>query len=154
MYCLCRPEAEPVFKRLPDNVTVDSSGIVGQLYTNTSGGRDRFSTNSRYVAIKVEIPYIANRPIMSLLCPARFDLYVKGGGREVYCDSFRPPIDMTDGHENILYFPDRRQREIALYFPLYNDVNRILIGLEKGARLEEEGYRTASLVVYYESSIT
>ncbi len=155
IYGLYQPEAEPVFKRLPDAVAAAASEIVGQLYTNTSGGRVRFSTNSRYVAIKAEMPYISNRSIMSLLCSAGFDLYVKEGGQEVYYSSFRPPIDMTDGYENILYFPDRRQRELTLYFPLYNDVSRLLVGLEKNARLEKgTGYRRASPVVYYGSSIT
>lgn len=155
IYGLYRPETEPVFKRLPDQVAKNVSETVEQLYANTSGGRVRFSTDSRYVAIHAEMPYIANRSIMSLLCSAGFDIYIQEGGKEVYWSSYRPPVDMTDGYENIVYFPDRRHREITLYFPLYNEVNQLFVGLEKDASVGKGAeYRISSPVIYYGSSIT
>ena len=45
------------YKRLPSSVAEAANEGVGETYKHTSGGRIRFSTNSEYVAIKVEWHY-------------------------------------------------------------------------------------------------
>jgi hypothetical protein len=155
LYGLYQPQQEAVFKRLPDSVAEATSERVSQLYKNTSGGRVRFVTDSSCIAIKAKMPYIAHRSIMSLLCTAGFDLYVRQNNTEIYRTSFRPPIDMEDGFENIIHFKDASLREITIYFPLYNDVDSLEIGVRDGAALlQHADYAIPDPVVYYGSSIT
>ena len=52
VYGLYDYKNEPVFKRLPDNVGLNVNSGVASLYLQTAGGRVRFSTDSKYVAIK------------------------------------------------------------------------------------------------------
>ncbi|NLB41920.1 MAG: hypothetical protein GX815_06605, partial [Clostridiales bacterium] len=55
---------EPVFKRLPDEVAKDTNEGVAQLSMHTAGGRVRFSTSSKYVAIKAVMPHVNPMPHM------------------------------------------------------------------------------------------
>ena len=151
---LYEPETKGDFRRLPDRVAIDTSDGVAGLYRNTAGGRIRFVTDSEYLAVQVEMPYIANRSIMPLLCTAGFDIYLRKNGRERYRGSFRPPVDMTDGFESCFHFGNRDEKEITLYMPLYNDISRLTLGLSKDAKLSAHpGYAVSKPVVYYGSSI-
>ena len=42
IYGLYKPETEPDFKRMPDNVALNANEGVAALYLNTAGGRVRF----------------------------------------------------------------------------------------------------------------
>ena len=152
---LYAPQTEPNLKRLPDSVGRAINETAARLYTNPSGGRVRFATDSRYIAVRVRVPYVARRTIMPLLTTAGIDVYAREDGRDVYQTSIRPPRDMTDGYESIAYLPDRRMREVTLYLPLYNDVTSVEIGLQADARLTPAQERARALpVVFYGSSIT
>gem|GEM_PF-6789358 len=115
IYGLYAPKTEPALKRLPDSVGRAINETAARLYTNPSGGRVRFATDSRYIAVRVRVPYVARRTIMPLLTTAGIDVYAREDGRDVYQTSIRPPRDMTDGYESIAYLPDRRMREVTLY---------------------------------------
>ena len=152
---LYAPQTEPNLKRLSDSVGRAINETAARLYTNPSGGRVRFATDSRYIAVRVRVPYVARRTIMPLLTTAGIDVYAREDGRDVYQTSIRPPRDMTDGYESIAYLPDRRMREVTLYLPLYNDVTSVEIGLQADARLTPAQERARALpVVFYGSSIT
>lgn len=152
---LYRPREEAVFKRLPDEVGLNTNEGVAKLYTNPAGGRVRFVTDSRYLAVKTEMGYNCHRSTITLLASAGFDIYVSQGLGETYYASMIPPIDFEDHYELIQYFGDRQRREITLYLPLYNDLNKLEIGLEAGATLEAApAYAHPLPIVYYGSSIT
>ena len=152
---LYAPGTEPGLKRMPDSVGRTINETAARLYTNPSGGRVRFATDSRCIAVRMRVPYVTHRTIMPLLTSVGVDVYVREDGRDVYQTSIRPPCDMTDGYESIAYLPDRRMREVTLYLPLYNDVTSVEIGLQKDARLTgAPGYARALPVVFYGSSIT
>ena len=155
IYGLYAPGTEPGLKRMPDSVGRTINETAARLYTNPSGGRVRFATDSRCIAVRMRVPYVTHRTIMPLLTSVGVDVYVREDGRDIYQTSIRPPCDMTDGYESFTVFPDRRMREVTLYLPLYNDVTSVEIGLQKDARLTgAPGYARALPVVFYGSSIT
>jgi hypothetical protein len=66
-----------------------------------------------------------------------------------------PPIDMTDGYEAIVHFPNNEIREITINFPLYCPLDDLYIGLQTDCILEEGcEYKYTKPVLYYGSSIT
>lgn len=155
IYGLYAPREGAPFTRMPREIAQSVSETVGQLNGNTSGGRVRFATDSKYVIVRAAMPCVLHRSIMPLLSTSGFDLYQNEAGRETYVGGFKPPVDMTDGYENILYFPNRKMRQFTLYMPLLNDVSDLFVGVEPGAALGAGApYRHAQPVLYYGSSIT
>lgn len=155
LYGLYNPLTEPVFCRLPRSVAEAASEAVAILQTNTAGGRVRFATDSPYVAIKAVMPSVCRMPHMTLCGSSGFDLYENRGNGSVFSGIFKPPADMEDGYETILYFNDGRMRDLTINFPLYNDVSELYVGIREGASLTAGGeYRYPKPVLYYGSSIT
>lgn len=143
------------FRRMPGEVAKTVSDGVYELHANCAGGRVRFKTDSKYVAINAKMDNICKMPHFAIEGSAGFDMYVKNNGCEEYYNTFMPPFTISDGYENILDFDTKRCREITINFPLYSEVKELYIGLEKDAVIEEAPpYRIKSPVVYYGSSIT
>ena len=133
---LYRPETEPVFHRLPDDVArATSEGVAGLQY-NTAGGRVRFRTDSQRVAIAAVLPGLRLMPHMTLTGANGFDLYETVSGEAQYVHSFQPATDRHDALTGVCGFPTKQMREFTLNFPLYNGVNALQIGLDADARLE------------------
>ena len=132
------PRESGVFSRLPLSFA-ECEGVsegVRRLMFNTSGGRVRFRTDSKTVAIKAQVgepSYFNHMPVTG---SRGFDLYAKEAGAE---DSiFRKTMVSTELNYNISYeFDDVKPREITINFPLYNDVKTLYIGLEEGCMLEK-----------------
>lgn len=142
------------FRRLPDEVGMNTNEGVAELYKNTAGGRLRFRTDSGYVAIRCVWDGLTRFPHMPATGVSGFDLYVAENGASRFCKSFVPPID-GDGYESIACFGSREMREFTINFPLYNNVASLAIGLEPGAHISHAApYRVAAPVVYYGSSVT
>ena len=141
------------YRRMPEQVAQSVSEKVYQLHTHTAGGRVRFVTDSRYVAIKAVMHNIGKMPHFALTGSAGFDLYV--GKRQEYCGAFVPPFDISDGYESVVRFDRQAQREITLNFPLYSGISELYIGLEDGATLKKApAYKHSKPIVFYGSSIT
>lgn len=162
LYGHCRKEGEQDFKRLPHELvkTIDNPSVQG-LYKNTSGIRVRFRTDSQGIVLRCILPECNNIPNMAMTGVADFSLYADGE----YCNAFRPGIEQdgdfaeagtwdtgyTSGHA----FREKKMRNIVVFFPLYNDVNQVLIDLEEEAQLlPPEPYGHSGKVVFYGNSIT
>lgn len=158
IYGLYNAKTEPVFKRLPDEIGQNVNKGVKSLYLDTAGGRVRFSTDSQYIRIKAVMPNVRRFAHMSLLGTSGFDLYVDFDEPHVesrYHGSFIPSVDMTNGYEAELTFPDRKMRQLTLNLPPYNHLDELYIGLQADARLEGgKKYKNDRPVVFYGSSIT
>lgn len=142
-----------MYRRMPEAVAKTVSTGVESLHVHTAGGRLKFRTNSRYVAIKAVMPDLGKMPHFALTGSVGFDLYT--GRKEEYYASFIPPFGISDGYESVIRFDSRRQREITINFPLYSAVSALYVGLERDAVLEKgEGYRRGKPIVFYGSSIT
>lgn len=143
------------FRRLPQAVAKSVSEGVYSLHSNTAGGRLRFKTNSKYIALYTKMTDAGKMPHFALTGSAGFDLYVKENGVETYYKSFIPPFDISDGFESCVEFPDDSLKEVTINLPLYSSVSEVHIGIQKTAKLlPADGYKHGTPIVYYGSSIT
>ena len=139
------------YRRMDENVAKTVSDGVYELHTNTAGGRIRFVTDSSYIAISVKMKFGYKSQRMPLTGSKGFDLYADNH----YVNTFQPPVEFENGYESICNFPEKKQREITINFPLYSDVEDLYIGLQNDATLiEAKPYKNTKPIVYYGSSVT
>lgn len=156
LYGLYNAKAERPFRRMP----LEYTERVGEGYTlmqsMTPGARARFKTDSPYMILRAVTPsitpYTTNGTITSM---KGFDVYIiEENGEERYYQSFRPPVAFDDGYEAIMEMPEGMQ-EIVLYFPMYNQLTDVYLGLKNTAVLCEGGrYKVEKPILFYGSSIT
>ena len=139
--------------RVPREVAENTNpGVLGRC-TNTSGGRVKFRTDSKRVAI---IAKYAKTSVMSHF-PATgsvgLDVYVNN----IYEGTFVPPKDMPNkAYESLLDIPQSGgEQDIMINLPLYSSLTDLYIGLDEGATLSAPTpYKHERPIVYYGSSIT
>ena len=154
LYGLYNPLTENIFRRVPEDVAQATSAGVAGLARNTAGGRVRFSTNSKNVAIHAVMPSIGRMDHFAFTGSGAFDLYVKVGTRYRFYRSFRPNYK-SYGYETTVSFETAEWRQLMIHFPLYSSVTSLYIGLDPAAVLDHgEKYAIEKPVVYYGSSIT
>lgn len=147
-------QEDGAFRRMPWEIAHRVSPKVYTLHSHTSGGRVRFVTDSDRIAVDVAIPCVELRTQMSLEGSLGFDVYVEENGKEKYCDSLQPPIDTTTHFCSGARLPGGRVT-VTLYFPLYNDVTDLKIGLDEGSLVEPAPeYTVTKPILFYGSSIT
>ena len=155
IYGLYNYKEKGKFKRMPESLAKETNEGVCVLNYNTAGGRVRFKTNSKYVAIKTIMDSVCYMPHMTLAGTSGFDLYINDNGKSIYYKTFMPPVGMKDGYETIIYFENNEERDIVINFPLYNDVNELFIGIQKTADLKHgNDYKYEKPILFYGSSIT
>ena len=145
------------YRRLPENVAKSVSDGVYRLHSNTAGGRIRFKTNSRYIAIHAEMDSenMGRMPHFALTGSIGFDMYIKKGIKQVFSKEFIPPIAISDTLEGIVEMDNADEKEITINMPLYSDVIKVYIGLEENAEIKEApDYSLEKPVVFYGSSVT
>ena len=139
------------YRRLPDDVAAMANDGIRSLATNTAGGRVRFVTDSKRVAIIAKMPRITRMPHMAFAGIFGFDMYVGN----THVKTFMPRVEIEDGYESSHTFSDSKERLITINMPLYNDVSGLLIGLDEGASVSRApDYTYEPPVVFYGSSIT
>lgn len=136
---------------------------VSALYTNTSGGRLRLVTDSKVIAVRVELGNTYGSSRGTFLGTAGMDLYEKSGEEWIYIGCL-PPEPMHEGarksdgaaswYESALRFGTGKRRELMIHFPLYADVYSVELGLDPEAVWEKDGGYSGKKVVFYGSSIT
>ncbi len=147
------------FRRLPE---MESFSLgVNMLSKNTAGGKVRFTTDSPYISIRVEIEDCCHMGHMPLSGSCGFDLYRIKDSREVHLKTFIPPSGICTGERSFrlihkLSEPDATQAcSLALYLPLYNGVKRLEIGILEGFTVDRGApFALDAPIVYYGSSIT
>ena len=157
IYGLYNPKIEPFFKRLPDEIGLNTNSGVSGLYKNTAGGRVRFSTDSDYIIVRAFMHSFTEFAHMTRLGVRGFDLYIDDpeSGKSAFYGCFQPPKDIESGFEEIITFKTKELRYITINFPLYNSLDALHIGLQEGAALGEGAkYANELPVVFYGSSIT
>lgn len=143
------------FVRLPKAVASSVSKGVESLYNYTTGGRVRFMTDSREIAIAIKLPPKAPDSRSSLTAITGLDLYADDGGFERYFGSLNPPLNYGEGFEGVFTpFPSEKLRTVTINLPRANTVNKLYIGIKKGSRLLAAEPFVEPPVVYYGSSIT
>lgn len=151
LWCIFGLMCDDGFRRMPQKKANNINEGVAALHSNTAGGRIRFKTDSKYVAIRAVMPDNVAFPHMPSTGVSGFDMYV---GNE-YVRTFVPSLDLQGGYEDVHYFGSGSEREITIHFPLYNNVKELYIGLKEGSSFEEHTpYANSNKIVYYGSSIT
>lgn len=143
------------YRRMPREIAAAVSEGVLQLHTHTAGGRIRFRTNSRCVAIVAQMSNLSKMPHFAFTGSIGFDLYEKVDGNQIFQGAAIPTIDISDRLEGLWDLGTEDMHELTLHLPLYSGVDSLYIGLDKTARLEAPAeYTYPRPVVYYGSSIT
>lgn len=150
-------KAERYF-RMPQEIAKKVNEGVTNGCKKTAGGRLRFKTNSSFVAIQCLIDDEPGLYHMPLTGSHGFGLYRKGA----YFGTMSPKIsDVQNAIDGEIAFQSLQElyidavEEIELYFPLYNGVKKLYIGLEKGCVIESvNDFAYQKPVVFYGSSIT
>ncbi len=149
-------EADGCYARLPREVAERASTGVLNLRAKTSGGRLRFRSDSPYVAIKAVIRRNCIMRNMCVIGTAGFAIYAN----EKFAASVIPdvaelslPTPPRAGIQGIVKL-GAGERDYEIYFPLYNDVYDLYIGVKQGSRVEPLPFSDTRRVVFYGSSIT
>lgn len=151
-------EEEGIYRRVPKEVSDTVNEGVKFLATQTAGGRVRFATDSPYVALRATEPFDVPFGHMPLAGKSGFTLF--GDGH--YVGTYIPGVElvMNSRQSGSFTFDGLRYKgdamsEMTLYFPLYNAVKEVYIGLRRGSRLEApKPYRHEKPILFYGSSVT
>lgn len=140
-------------QRLPDAV-LDEIGNGGyrRFGMCTSGGRIRFRTNSKTVAIHVELSDTVLMPDMPLTGSSGCDVYI--GDTEQRFAGFLFPRKEEQTHYSLCMTIDTTET-ITVNFPLYNGIRTMAVGITADASIWEPApYTMVDPIVFYGSSIT
>ncbi len=156
LYGVSYDDSEKRFSRLPADVAEKTSEGVAYLRPHTSGGRLRFSTDSKYLEISVRYNLMEVFSHMPLSGTSGFTLIDETDENSSFlAAAFRPETANSDGFFGSAALAGGKMRQYTLYFPLYNEVTGLSIGLQKGAALTGgKPYKKGGPILYYGSSIT
>lgn len=156
-YGIYYAEETECYRRLPKTVTDQIGNVhLEWLAQATAGGRVRFTTNARYVAVKcLALPgnIVPHMPITGSM---GFTLTNEEG---ILLGKVVPqPTVVTDTAPFAFEAKlpaDGKRHTYTLHFPLYNGVKDVFVGLPSSAELAEPTpYTHEKPVVFYGSSIT
>lgn len=142
------------YVRFPDAIAKTVSENVAHLNQYTTGGRIRFVTDSKQIAIHAECFDRLPSPHMPFTATTGFDVYADVNNNWQYFGTYKPPVECKGVYEGVVALPLEGKHTVQLNMPLYNGVYKVYIGLEKGASLESAAPLLQPPVVYYGSSIT
>lgn len=142
------------YVRIPQEIAEKVSDGVAHINTWTAGGRVCFKTNSKYIAIQAETDQIGSLAQMSRSGLAGFDLYRRFNDKETYFTTFSPPEKWDAGYSGEIKTYGELT-DYTLYFPIYNGVKKVFIGIKKDAIIDmaDDNIREPP-IVFYGSSIT
>ena len=139
--------------RVPKEVAEKTSrGVLG-LCTNTAGGRVRFKTDSKRVAIVAKYSNTTYMSHFAITGSVGLDLYAD----DDFIGEFRPPLSMPQScYESVLTIKaERKERNVTINLPIYSDLIELYVGLDEDATLSAPTpYTYEKPIVYYGSSVT
>ncbi len=144
-------DLEPV---LADGKDEQAKNLLIAANTQTSGVRLRFSTDSPSVLIKAQLKRKYAHQKMLLCCSSGFDVYYgdKTTGELTHCTIIAP-----DEPNNVFAHKIAVKKDsfLEIYFPNYNSVDKLSIGIEKGKTISEApSYKYKQPIIFYGNSIT
>jgi hypothetical protein len=162
LYGVFYDKTEGQFLRLPRKIADATSVGVSWLANQTSGGRLRFCTDSKIIAIKAEEGLCAFKSHIPVTGQMGFALYTDGK----YERSFAPDLSAIENRQNETFSfstffktiypkPNGEFYNYDLYFPLYSSVKQLYVGVIKGSKFQATKKYSCDLpILYYGSSIT
>lgn len=151
-------QQEKIYRRFPKQPIAQLPTRVEALANDTSGGQIRFKTNSKKLAIKVNLKGPATMSHMTAVGQCGFDVYIGKPGEQQYFSTAIPQLGETSYQSTLwddMDGPSSQLREVTINFPLYQGVEEVLIGMEAGSAIEAPtAYLSDKQVLIYGTSIT
>ena len=144
------------YARLPAKAEALVRRPVWDLAQHSAGFNVRFVTDATTISARWTL--LNNRlemPHMPATGVSGVDLYVRDEGLWKYLATGRP-TRFPDNESVLVRGLEKAEREYRLYFPLYNGVERVEIGVHEGATFKPAPPLRATLrpIVFYGTSIT
>ena len=145
------------YDRFPTRFESKVYGSTWQRSHNSAGMLVRFVTDSPFIACRWKLnDDNFSLPHMPSTGASGVDLYVRYNGKWEWLGAASGQIPIRNVNEEELSsgLPSQ-MREFALYFPLYNGVSSLEVGIADTASIKPAGPRTHNIkpVVFYGSSI-
>ena len=145
------------FVRLPKTFVEKTGERFAGLYRMDAGGRVRFKTNSRYLAIKVVFNNSHWVPVkMSETSSCGFDVSIKNkNGSFDHAGTFENEKGNSLGFQCLIDLYTNDMKDLVINFPIFAGVKELMVGIDKNCKLEKGSeYRNKKPIVFYGSSIT
>ncbi|MCM8817480.1 MAG: SGNH/GDSL hydrolase family protein [Candidatus Omnitrophica bacterium] len=147
-------DKEKLYRRLPEKPSYKIPEAVDYLANNTAGGVIRFKTDSKSLWIRVKLRELVNMPHMPATAHSGFDCYIGKPRKETYLTT-AIFVGSIEYEKKLFQFEKKEKRDITLYFPLYNGVNEVHIGIDPDAKIfKPEPFPLKGRIVIYGTSIT
>ena len=147
-----------VLCRLPVSFLDACNDGVRQLAWHLAGAVVRFSTDSPYIAVVHRLTTKAVMPHFTACGQSGMELFEETDAGSRHVKNFIPKLDNGCGTllDQSAYAPlPGGMRHYALYLPLYNGLEELLIGISPAAKLETGRIpRITKPILFYGSSIT
>jgi lysophospholipase L1-like esterase len=148
------PDAAAEFRRLPDLAQGLVREPVWDLSQHSSGLRVRFITDAHEISLRWTLRdariALDHMPASGV---SGFDLYARDGGTWRWAGLARP-AETGDTSTRILKNIPAEPHEYLLYFPLYNGVTSVAIGVNADAAMHAVPAQSGRPLVFYGTSIT
>ena len=143
------------FLRMPQEIALGVSEGVAYLNRHTSGGRVRFSTDLPWLSLAAQYGILEKMAHMPLSGSCGFALCENTEQGEIFLTSLFLGFTEEKGFVRTVPLPGKGMRNYTIYFPLYNEVQDVLLGFAEGSKIGAGAkYRPIKPILYYGSSIT
>ncbi len=155
VYGLYDYRGQDAFIRLPQEVADRVNEGVAHLHRESAGGRIRFSTDSEYIAVKIEYEQVEPKIQAAMNRTAGCDIYIHNAHSCEFICCLAPNATQKEGYEAVHDFGEKKMRSYTVNMPYHGHVKNLYIGLSQDAVIEEgKKYFNDKPVVFYGSSIT
>ncbi|SHE13877.1 Uncharacterised protein [Chlamydia abortus] len=143
------------YRRLPVASPWPIPPAVDSLANCTAGGQIAFMTDSRKLSIRVRLSGPANMPHMPSTGQCGFDCYLGMNGEFTFYSTSKYDHTRTEYEVDLFALESKQVRAVTLYFPLYQGVEEVELGLEADALVQTPSpYASSKKVILYGTSIT
>lgn len=144
-----------IYRRLPLKNAGKLPQAVNSLADCTAGGQIGFRSDSRKISIKVMLAGPANMCHMPSTGQCGFDLYMAKGKSLRFYISSKYNHNQTSYELTLFEHVKAELRTFRLFFPLYQGVKKILIGLDEDASIKPPPpFASNGRIIFYGTSIT
>lgn len=150
----CWYNQDRVYRRMPVSPARALPSSVDGLANHTAGGQIRLRSNSRRVAVRVQLAGAASMNHMPATGQCGFDLYVGPAGAETFAGIAKYDHTQTSYEVQLFNQPTDEWRDLTLHFPLYQGVHSIEVGIDADALIEAPAPRSSAPILFYGTSIT
>jgi len=149
-------EMDGVYRRLQLNPPEPIPEVVSDLANHTAGVQLHFRGKLRKLIVKAKLHKPANFDHMTPIGQVGFDCYLKeAGGKPCFFSSTRFNHNNDSYEYELLDFPEPREFNIIINFPLYVGVHELLLGVDEDAILSEpDSLADNGRIVIYGTSVT